>query len=48
MKLLTIIFAFSILLVGCTNYDDIKENHIVWFRTKAEAEQVGFRMARNC
>ncbi|MGI8494503.1 MAG: hypothetical protein ACR2L1_04210 [Pyrinomonadaceae bacterium] len=33
-------------LRSCPNDDDIKENHIVWFKTKGEAEAAGFRMAK--
>jgi hypothetical protein len=33
---------------GCPNYDDISERNIVWFKTKAEAEAAGYRMAKNC
>lgn len=35
-------------LRGCPNYDDIKEIHIVWFKTTDAAEASGYRMARNC
>lgn len=35
-------------LPGCPNYDDIAERNIVWFKTREEAEQAGFRMAKNC
>lgn len=35
-------------LQGCPNYDDIAERNIVWFKTKEEAENAGYRMARNC
>lgn len=35
-------------LPGCVNYDDIKENNVVWFSSQDEARQAGFRKARNC
>lgn len=35
-------------LPGCPNYNDIAENHIAWFKTHEEAQQAGFRIARNC
>lgn len=35
-------------LPGCPNYNDIAERNIIWFKTKEEAENAGFRMARNC
>jgi endonuclease YncB( thermonuclease family) len=33
---------------GCPNYDDIAMHNRVSFNTRAEAEQAGFRAARNC
>lgn len=33
---------------GCPNYDDIAMHNRVPFNTRAEAEQAGFRAARNC
>ena len=33
---------------GCPNYDDIAMHNRVPFKTRAEAEQAGFRAARNC
>ena len=35
-------------LRGCPNYADLKETNIVWFKTTEEAENAGYRMARNC
>ncbi len=35
-------------LRGCPNYDDIADRNIVWFKTNEEAEENGYRMARNC
>lgn len=35
-------------LPGCRNYDDIAERNIVWFATRQEAEDAGYRAARNC
>ena len=33
---------------GCPNYDDIAPHNRVPFRTRQEAEQAGYRAARNC
>jgi hypothetical protein len=33
---------------GCKNYDDISPNNIEWFKTEQEAENSGYRKARNC
>jgi hypothetical protein len=33
---------------GCPNYDDIKESNRVEFASADEAEQAGFRPAKNC
>jgi len=35
-------------LPGCASYDRISERNIIWFKTKAEAENAGFRIAKNC
>ena len=35
-------------LPRCPNYNDIAERNIIWFKTEEEAENAGFRMARNC
>lgn len=33
---------------GCKNYDDISPNNIEWFKTEKDAENAGYRKARNC
>ena len=33
---------------GCPNYDDIAPHNRVPFRSAQEAEQAGYRAARNC
>jgi deoxyribonuclease-1 len=35
-------------LPGCMNYDDISAQHTVWFQTKEQAENAGYRLADNC
>ena len=35
-------------LPGCPNYDQIAPRNVVWFKTHQEAQNAGYRMARNC
>ena len=35
-------------LPGCASYSRIADRNIVWFKTSAEAEAQGYRIARNC
>lgn len=33
---------------GCKNYDDISPQNIEWFASEEEAENAGYRKAKNC